>query len=328
MMARVVVGLRFSHITAFAVNDVAGAQAFVGRFAGFGVEVAHGQAELVHDERYGLVRVEGDLAVGALTVIHIAPAVAEAHDALGQRVGVAERPAGHVVLMRPLVADVAAAVGPLPVPVVVELFPHDGQFGPWGGPELVIHRGGWLLRAIHVVDAQAQTVNERVGELGFADVAFFDPLHGAGPAFVGPALHAVLHDEALRGGFGGRGHELGAFDEVVAHRLLDIDMLAVLQGGERDQDVAVIRCGDGDGIDVFVSAALAEIAVGLHLDALLVEIGDLLVHHGGIDIAQCHEAHPGNFEQFFDVTAATTAKSDDGDTHIAIRTERCGPGRQ
>ena len=233
-LALVVVGLAFGDVAAFAVDDVAIAHASIGRGAEALVHVLHGQAKLVHDERHGRVGMEGDLAVRGEAVIGVAPAIAEAHHALWQRVGIAECPAGDVVLVRALIADVAISIRPLPVPVVVELFAQNGQFGARCGPQFVIDGGWWLLRAVHFIDAHAQTVHERVGELHFADVAFVDPLHRRCPAEVGTALHAVLDDEALGGGFLRGGHEFGAFEEIVAHGFLHIDMLAMLQRGEGD----------------------------------------------------------------------------------------------
>ena len=138
----------------------------------------------------------------------------------------------------------------------------------------------------------------------------------------------MLDDEALGGGFLRGGHEFRAFEEIVAHRLLHIHVLAMLQRGERDQDVAVIRRGDGDGVDFLVRAALAEVAVGAWLDVVLREVGHLFVDDGLIRIAKRDEAHAGLGEQLFDVTTATASEPDDGDADVAIRTERRGPGGQ
>ena len=140
----VVVGLALDDEAAFTVDDVADASGGgvavhpVDRLL-FPVHVLEGQAAVVEEKRGRLVGVEGQLVVRGLAVVFVAPASAEAHDALGQQFGIAERPAAHVELVRSLVADVAIAEGPLPVPVVVELLPMHGLHAARTRPQLEVH---------------------------------------------------------------------------------------------------------------------------------------------------------------------------------------------
>src|SRR5262249_18524348 len=66
---------------------------------------------------------DANLRVRRLAVVDVTEATADAEDALRQ-FGLAEAPAGLVHLVNALVAEVAVAVVPDPVPVVVQLGPH------------------------------------------------------------------------------------------------------------------------------------------------------------------------------------------------------------
>ena len=66
----------------------------------------------------------------------------------------------------------------------------------------------------------------------------------------------VWHDPVVLAG--GLDHP-PAFADVVADRLLDVDVLARLAGPDRGQGVPVVRRGDRDGVDVLVVEDLAEV---------------------------------------------------------------------
>ena len=259
-LAVVVVGLGFCDEAAFAMDDIADAGsgglavdtedwliAFVP------VHVLHWQATIVEEDRcVAIVLIKGQLVVGGLAIIGVTPASAEAHDALWSSGRVAERPAGDVELVRSLVADIAIAVAPLPVPIIMELLAADGFHWAWGGPEVVIdvhilwatasvaeHLGDatigiWLDRGFNLADALASLEVDATGKLDFADVAFFDPIHGGCPAEVGTALHAVLEDEALAFGVSASFDELAAFRHVVADGLFHIHVFAIGDAGHGD----------------------------------------------------------------------------------------------
>ena len=67
----------------------------------------------------------------------------------------------------------------------------------------------------------------------------------------------------------GRLDHLAAFEDVVAARLLDVDVLARLAGPDRRQRVPVVRRGDADHVDVLAVVDLAEVGLGLGLVAVL-----------------------------------------------------------
>src|SRR5438045_1556099 len=76
------------------------------------------QAADLEDELRLAVVEEGQLRVGGLALIGVTESAAEAEDALGQR-GAGDHPAGLVHLVDALVADVAVAEIPEPMPIIM-----------------------------------------------------------------------------------------------------------------------------------------------------------------------------------------------------------------
>ena len=136
--------------------------------------------------------------------------------------------------MHALVADLAVAVFPEVVPVVMDVEPgllavhvdHVLVVGrrplPQGPVQIFGHRSRFAV-ADRAAIAVLVNVAARFDDL--ADEAVVDQLHVANERRVGAALGAVLDDAVVL--FGG-GHKLPAFINVVRHRLLDIDILARL----------------------------------------------------------------------------------------------------
>src|SRR5437879_570595 len=76
------------------------------------------QAADLEDELRLAVVEEGQLGVGSVALVRITEPAAEAEDALGQR-RAGDHPAGLVHLMDALVADVAVAEIPEPMPIIM-----------------------------------------------------------------------------------------------------------------------------------------------------------------------------------------------------------------
>src|SRR5207247_9684344 len=94
-------------------------------------------------------------------------------------------------------------------------------------------------------------------------LAIFTGMHGGhcfGEGEANAALRAVLHDAAV---FLGRFDALAALENIVADRLLDIDVLAGLTGPNRDQRVPVIAGGDRNRVQLLVVEGLAHVLHGL-----------------------------------------------------------------
>src|SRR5262249_54021451 len=147
-----------------------------------------------------------------------------------------EPPASLVHLVNALVAQVAVAEVPLPVPVVVEALAQDGLHRGRATPEVVVHSLRRRLRAVDLADAAARLVAQATGHLDFAELAGLDEGDGLAHAGHAAALGAGLADLVeLAGGF----NDAPALTDVVADRLLDVDVLASLHGPDGGQRVPV-----------------------------------------------------------------------------------------
>ena len=77
--------------------------------------------------------------------------------------------------------------------------------------------------------------------------AGLEPFAGQPQPFARVAVVAHLRDQASL--LGDAGHYAGLLDRV-GHRLLDVDVLARAERGERDRGVHVVGCGDHHRLDV------------------------------------------------------------------------------
>src|SRR5205085_8205038 len=96
-----------------------------------------GQAADFEDQLRLTVIEDGDLGAGRLALVLEADAAAEADDALGQR-GAGDGPARPVNLMDALIAEVAVAEVPEPVPAVVDEVRVKGLLGSGAGPDVEV----------------------------------------------------------------------------------------------------------------------------------------------------------------------------------------------
>src|SRR5439155_3640912 len=98
------------------------------------------QAAHLEDQPLLAVVVDADLRVGRLAVVGVAEAAADADDRTADVVA-AQAPAGDVHLVDALVAQVAVAVVPGPVPVVVQVdAAQGGLHGGRAAPQVVVDR--------------------------------------------------------------------------------------------------------------------------------------------------------------------------------------------
>ena len=173
----------------------------------------------------------------------------------------------------------------------------------------------------------ARLAGVAVGDLQLAELALVDGLVQSRVARAAAALGAVLdHDLVFLLRFPGD----AAFGDVVAHGLLDIDVLAGLGRPDGHQRVPVVRRGDGDGVQRLVFQRLAdvghafagELAFDLLLQGLQFALQHLLV---GID--QVGDFHVGLFQPAADVAAAAAVDAGHGDAQPVVGPEHAGCGR-
>ena len=194
-----------------------------------------------------------------------------------------ERPTHHVELVNALVAELAVAVVPLPMPLVVQAQIAERAVGSGAFPQVVMDARGnrpFLVRA----DAVAPFVGEAAGQVNLADQPLLELLNALDDFRAGAVLRAVLNDAAVtaRGADG-----LLAFESIVRERLFDIDVLARLAGPYRAQRVPVIRRGLEHHVDRLVFEQLADVVVngGLVAGAFDV-VAETLGHDRLVDVAQ------------------------------------------
>ncbi len=105
------------------------------------------EAANLEDQLGGAVIEDGDLRVGGLALVGVAEPAAQAEDRLRQS-GVGDHPAGLVHLVDALVADVAVAEVPEPVPVVVDQVGVERPFRGRPQPEVEVHLARRLARRL------------------------------------------------------------------------------------------------------------------------------------------------------------------------------------
>src|SRR5262249_34214007 len=125
-----------------------------------------------------------------------------------------------------VVAQLAGAVVPVPVPVVVEAVLVEGALRRRPQPQVVVHLGGRLAVRL-LADALAVAGDPGAGEGDLPELAGAHELRGAGEVRTTAPLGAQLDDALVLAG--GLDHA-PALDQVVRGRLLDVDVLAGLAG--------------------------------------------------------------------------------------------------
>ena len=217
--------------------------------------------------------------------------------------------------MRALVAQVAVAVGRLPVPIVVELGPGDGSHRGGTQIQIVVHARRRLEFA-RLADRLPQPVAQSPGEFHFADLAGVDVLDRLDRAEHRAALRAGLADPVVLP----RGLDhAAAFADVVADRLLDVDVLAGLHRPNGRQGVPVVRRGDRDDVDRLVVKRLADVADELGLAALLrLDLLDAFLADRFVRVADARDLALGQIDVRADVVAAAAANADDHDAQPVV----------
>src|SRR5438876_9811715 len=149
--------------------------------------------------------------------------------------------------MNALIAKIAAAIGPKPVPVVMNRAVLRA-IAPWriqrrrATPKVVVDviRDG--LRADCFSNARPALVTEAARDFDFPQVARSDPFNRPFDAIAGTALRAGRDDFAILS----RGFDRRApFPDAARHGLVQVNLLARLQRPDHGQRVPATRRRDG-----------------------------------------------------------------------------------
>ena len=158
-------------------------------------------------------------------------------------------------LVNALIADIAVAEVPEPMPVVMNQIGVVRLAG--GGPEPEI-KSELLGRRRHGFDTDAapRFVAECARDQELAQFARVDDLGGRGPISARTVLRSVLNDPVVfASGLDGD----SALVHVVAARFLDVNVLAGLAGPDRDQRMPVIGSRDRNGVNRLVVEDAADV---------------------------------------------------------------------
>src|ERR1019366_8402783 len=198
-----------------------------GRVHVAGVARLRRQAAHFKNQRRSFVIVDDDLRVGRLAVILVTDASADAERVTRQS-GLTEKPARDIHLVNALVADVAVAVSPEPMPFVMHravlfgIAPR-GQYRRGAAPHIVVDGGRNRLRAGGLADAVAPFVAQPARRDDLAEISGAHPGDGFLHTFAGTDLRAGLNDAVvfLRGG-----GELASFPDVMRNGFPNVNIFA------------------------------------------------------------------------------------------------------
>src|ERR1035437_2010482 len=241
-----------------AVEDAADGGRVLAALADAGFVVAHLVAHLEFHHLLLAVLIELERAVEAVRrfLIVVEHELAADGTGLGGELD-AQAPARDIDFVNALVAEVAVAVGPIPVPVAVEAVFLEWHLLRRTLPQVVIHIRRGIAHGLGA-DGVAPLVAQAAGEVDVADQTFAHLPHAVLQRHRGAALAALLHHPVV---LAGRRHDLFDFEDIMRARLLDVDVLAGAARVDGHQRVPVIGGGDRDGVDRLVFQQLAVVRV-------------------------------------------------------------------
>src|SRR5207244_7316503 len=175
-----------------------------------------------------------------------------------------EDPAEPVEGVNAVVAQLAGAVVPHPVPAVMETIGAESPFRCGAEPEIVVDSRG-RLRILLLADIGPRTADPGPRMTRFAKFARANQFSGPGQAGTASALRPKLvHPVVLARGL----DHTPALAEIMGGRLFHVDMLAGLTGPNRGQRVPMVGRGHDHGIDTLVFQDAAQVLFDTRLPPL------------------------------------------------------------
>ena len=213
--------------------------------------------------------------------------------------------------MDALVADVAIAEIPEPMPVVMNKIRVERLFRRGAGPDVEVELG-WRSGDRFVANAPARLAAIALGDQELAVFAALNNCRQTRSVSIRAALRPVLNDAVV---FAGGLDALASLENIVATRLLHVNIFARLAGPDCLERMPVVRRGDRDGINFFTLKKFAEVAKLLRaFDAHGVFIQNVLVH-----IAKRDNSNPFNIIiALLQMRLPAAIESDDSDANLII----------
>src|SRR5207302_626924 len=122
------------------------------------------------DERGWLVIEQRDVRVGSLAAVVERKPSPNAYGAR-RRLILSQSPSAKVNDMNSIIADLAVAGRPEPVPFVVQLFAHERRHWRGTAPEIVVHGGRQGRRCVDGANAVTRPVHQRMRVVKGPDLA-------------------------------------------------------------------------------------------------------------------------------------------------------------
>ena len=302
----------------------------------FGVSVEASNLEL-EDGAVG-VFVNGNLGIGCL-LGGIEGVITTGGFYFGWVLVFVHSPSRDVELVGALISDVAVAIIPVPVPVVMEAVVVEWSFRGGAEPDVV-------MDACHVVGIEADTffspdevfvffagaeavgafsegvpcfVAEAFCHVDFSEFSIVQELHSATDVVHGAVLEAD-GDEAVV--FSCGFDHFSSFEDVVRAWLFDVDVLSGLACPDCGECVPVVGDSDCDGVDVLVVVDAAEVVLGRRGEILdLLESIDSLGEEIFIDVAKSLDTYVRNLREAREQFLTSASNSDDGHIDSLVCTE-------
>ena len=175
-----------------------------------------------------------------------------------------QAPAGHVHEVRSVVLHFAAAIEPVPVPVVMHEVILVRPLRTWALPEFPTLFAQPLghLHKLALADAAATATVVAARKCRRPNLASLHPLDSLNDTRLAAALIAHLHLALV---FLRRGHDQLGFARIVTGGFLHVHMFASFHRENGHWCVPKIRCGDGHRIDRFIVEDAPEIICALRI---------------------------------------------------------------
>ncbi len=281
-----------------------------------------GKSSDLKDQLGLAVVIDGNLRVGSLPLVFVAEAAAQADYTLGQR-GVRNGPPGDIHLMDPLVADVAIAEIPEPVPVIMHQVPVMRLLRSRPKPDVEIQTVGGIRR-LAGANTSAAFVAQTAGNQQPSQLTGADHFHHTGPAIAAAALGSVLDDAVVAAS---HLHRNAAFVDIVAAGFFDVDVLTRLARPDGHQGMPVIRSGDGNGVQVAIFQCLANILDSTRsIAAALIDPANITFEQPAVGVDEVGDLNAVHTGESVHVRAASAMNPGDTDSDYFIGTQHDAGG--
>jgi len=211
--------------------------------------------------------------------------------------------------MDSIVARLAVAGCPEPMPFVVQLLAHQRRLGRRTTPEIIVHRGRQRRRRADLADAVTRPVNQRVSIANGAELATSQVVKRLAQERARTILHAHLDHAPISPG---RRHHLTALPQVIGKRLLDINVFAGLARPDRRQRVPVVGRRDDHRVDALVVQNSAEVSVSSDRFAPVLEGLEFAVQERPVHVAQSNDGCARDLSQPGNELVSAPAHTSDG----------------